>query len=245
MSFQGESCYITDFKDSLVYQTDFEIKIYREGQIMKFQCGECGKNYRFNEAKIKDEGVSLKCDNCSNMFFINGALVFSSTNQNSKLICHNCGEMIHERNLRCNKCNLILNKTREDLRIDNKYYENFGLEEQQEAPPAVVEPENSRKWQYSILAVFLVVVAASGSYYFFAHKTQSANAGIFAPIEKIFPKKQKKVEKDVVIMKSGEIYYVENIENDGEFLILTHRNGAKNKISQEEVLTISKAIIEQ
>jgi len=199
---------------------------------MKFQCGECDKYFTINNIQVADKDLDFQCDTCGNQFFINRNLSFSSSSKNSSMLCGNCGTLIPENNSVCDSCNLILNKSHEELRIDNKYYETLEIKNDGQ----VYNTNSGRKLSKRgmlipgiVVAIILPVISA---WYYTRNKTNE-----------IMPTGTR-IETQVVIMKSGQTYYADTIEKDGTYIEITSKNGVISKVLEKNVLQISKAIIE-
>ena len=200
---------------------------------MKFQCGKCCKYFTINNSIVANKGLDFQCDNCDNHFYLNRNLVFSSSAKNSNIICGNCGKLIPEKNKVCGSCNLILNKTHEDLRIDNKYYELLEIKGNgnvYKTHSGKILSKRSVLFPGLLVVIILFVIL---TWYF----TKTNN-------NKILSKETTRIETQVVIMKSGQTYYADKIEKDGAYIRITNKNGLTSEILEKDVLQISKAIIE-
>ncbi len=206
---------------------------------MKFQCGECEKNFIINNIHTAENELEFQCDNCTNKFTINRSLAFSSSNKNSKVFCGNCGKLIPEANKVCDSCNLILNKIHEELRIDNKEYEPLEIKEN----GYVCNTNSGKKLNIKkrllpvIIAGIFVLFIALGGYWFKTNNLLVVNA---TPSQKAA-----RIETQIIIMKSGHTYYADKLEKDGGYLRITSKNGTISKILESNILQISKAVIEE
>ena len=210
---------------------------------MKFQCGECDKFYKIDNIHVIIEDLNFKCDNCGNNFFINRNLAFSSSSKNSRIICENCGKLINEISKVCDSCNLVLNKTHEELRIDNKDYVPLEINRN-----GNVYNKNSGKSlkKRSILISWLItiLILSLTSVWYFINNNQKGNNTVLKQLASIIPKNKNRIETQVVILKSGQTYYADKIEHDGSYIKITNKNGLISKVLETNVLQISKALIE-
>ncbi len=212
---------------------------------MKFQCGECDKFYKLDDKNVSEDGLSFKCEQCTNVFFLNGNLVFSSSNANSKLLCENCGQLLHESRKTCENCNLILNKSHEELRIDNRYYQRLEQDDKDNVHAPNQPPQKKGKKGMVALTGLLLLIFATSALYFFGGNFDMLGSTPLSSTKSVSKNKPMKIEKNVVIMKSGDTYYVEKIEKSGDNFDLTHLSGAKSTVKEDDVLSITRAIIEK
>ncbi len=203
---------------------------------MKFQCGECEKYFTINNIHTIINDLNFQCDNCTNKFTINRNLVFSSSSKKSNILCENCGKLIPESHKICNSCNLILNKTHEELRIDNKYYEL--LEINANGNVYGTNSGNNLKKKKKLMPVTITVVVAIIVLAGYLIKTNS-----LLTVNTSLSQKVARIETQIIIMKSGQTYYADKVEKDGVYLKITNKNGAISKILKRNVLQISKAVI--
>lgn len=202
---------------------------------MKFQCGECKKYFTINNIHTANNDLEFQCDNCTNQFTINRNLAFSSSSKNSNILCENCGKLIPEVNKVCEFCNLILNKTHEELRIDNKDYESLEIN----AKGAVCSIHSGKKLSKTktlmpLITITVVVILIAFAGY------------IFLPIiDTVQSQNPERIETQIVIMQSGQTYYANEVEKDGVYLRITNKNGSTSKVLKRNVLQISKAVIEK
>ena len=202
---------------------------------MKFQCGQCKKYFIINNIHTAKNDLEFQCDNCTNQFTINRNLAFSSSSKNSNLVCENCGKLIPETNKVCKFCNLILNKTHEELRIDNKDYEPLEINES----GAVVSIHSGKRLSKNkillpliIFTVIVILIAFAG--YFF-----------LPIINTVQSKNSDHIETQVVIMQSGKTYYAKKIEKDGVYLVITNKDGSLSRVLQSNIMQIAKAVIDE
>lgn len=212
---------------------------------MKFQCGGCDKYFKIDNIHVIIEDLNFKCDNCGSDFFINRNLAFSSSSKSSRIICENCGKLINENSRVCDSCNLVLNKTHEELRIDNKDYEPLEINQN-----GNVYNKNSGKSlkNRSILisgpiTIVLILSLASAWYVINNNQTELKNT-VLKHLAGIMPKNKNHIETQVVILKSGKTYYADKIEHDGSYIKITNKNGLISEVLEKNVLQISKALIE-
>jgi len=206
---------------------------------MKFQCGECDKYFTINNIHNANNDLEFKCDNCTNQFIINRNLVFSSSSKNSKIVCGNCGKLIPEENKACDSCNLILNKTHEELRIDNKDYELLEINANGDLYNVNSGKQlRNKKALIPVITICCVLLSIALAWYLLKvnrvpimNTAKSQNAS--------------HIETQVVIMQSGQTYYADKVEKDGAYLRITNKDGAISKVLKSNVLQISKAVIEE
>ncbi len=204
---------------------------------MKFQCGECKKYFTINNSHNVNDELEFQCDKCSNKFTINRNLVFSSSSKNSNILCENCGKLIPESNKVCDSCNLILNKTHEELRIDNKYYESLSINGNGDVCSANtrIQIKNNKNLMPRILAVVVIILALVG-YLIGTNNLPFINAAPSLTTARI--------ETQIILMQSGQTYYADEVKEDGVNLRITNKNGTISKVLKSDVLQISKAVIE-
>lgn len=210
---------------------------------MRFTCGVCGKNYKIDDLKIAEEGLSPKCRNCNNQFEISKHKALSSTSGNSKVICDNCGQFVPEKIKKCPNCNLYLTNEREELRIDNKFYETLDEEAFPQQESENISPTGKRKPK--IVAFALATLLCCGTFFYIAAYTDIITPVISSPIKKLTQPEDTSIATKVIILNSGETYYVKEILTEGTTLHLKHLSGAENSISKDEVMMISDAVIEK
>ena len=216
--------------------------------MMKFKCGECGKLYRLKDENIPLDGITIGCKECSNEFTITANNALISSSRNTQIICENCNHHVDEALKQCPKCNLILNKAHEELRIDNNYYESLN-----EKPAEENVEENIELHERKVTKNKVPVVVASAIFFililcgvtFLSTTTDYLSPAISEPIRKIFATDPQSIETEIVILKNGETYYVKEITRDGDFLELLHLSGSKNRVKKQDVLSISKAKIDK
>lgn len=168
---------------------------------MKFQCGKCGKYYIINNVIVANKDLDFQCDNCDDHFYLNRNSVFSSSSKNSNIICGNCGKLIPEQNKVCDLCNLILNTTHEELRIDNKYYELLEINKNGKVYKTHAgKILSKRSVLFPGLLVFMILSVILAWYF-----TKTNN-------NKILSKDITRIETQVVIMKPGQTYYADKID---------------------------------
>ena len=202
---------------------------------MKFQCGECKKYFIINNIHTADNDLEFQCDNCTNQFTINRNLSFSSSSKNSKILCENCGKLIPEENRVCEFCNLILNKSHEELRIDNKDYESLEINANGDVYSINSGKKLSKKKTLMTLITFTVIVISIALAVY-----------IFLPIFNADqPQNSDRIETQIVIMQSGQTYYADKVEKDGNYLEITNKDGSTSKVLKSNVHQITKAVIEE
>ncbi len=215
---------------------------------MKFKCGECGKLYRLKDENIPLEGITIGCKECSNEFTITANNALISSSRNTQIICENCNHHVDEALKQCPKCNLILNKAHEELRIDNNYYESIDETPAEDNADEKIEPyeiKDARSKMPVVAASVIIFVLIIGGIAFLSATTDFMSPAISEPIRKVFATDPQTMETEVVILKTGETYYVKKITRDGDFLELLHLSGSKNRVNKQDVLSISKATIEK
>ncbi len=84
--------------------------------------------------------------------------------------------------------------------------------------------------------VFVLLIAGVGGYYVSARYLPSKNGSQSEAASR--------VERQVVILQSGQTYYAESIEEEGEMLSITVANGASVTVPKKDILQISKAVID-
>ena len=206
---------------------------------MKFQCGECNKYFAINNSHIINDDLEFQCDNCSNHFSINRNLVFSSAAKNSKMVCENCGKLVPETSKSCSACNLILNKTHEELRIDNKYYESLEIDNNGDIAKSNPAAHKAKK-RIGMPAIVTTTVILVGVAVGYLVKTDRFSFADFAQSQNL-----QRIEKQIILMQSGKTYIASKVEPNGIYLTLTTENGAKINILKNNVLQLSKAVIEE
>ncbi|MEI6258292.1 MAG: NINE protein [Deltaproteobacteria bacterium] len=91
---------------------------------MKTQCPnpECKKVYQFDDSKIPEAGIFVKCTNCNILFSIN----------KSSGICPKCSHNRKTNDLECSKCGIIYEKYKDNLDTkkekEPKFQETFNWE---------------------------------------------------------------------------------------------------------------------
>lgn len=211
---------------------------------MKFQCGKCDKYFKIDNINIVREDLNFKCNDCGNHFFINRHFAFSSSSKNSRIICDNCGKSINENNKVCDSCNLILNKTHEELRIDNKDYEPLEIKQNGDVYSDSGKILNKRNVLIPGLIITLILFIIS-AWYLASNNQKELTDSMLTSITNIIQKNKDHIETQVIIMKSGQTYYADKIEHDGIYLKITNKNGLISEVLEENILQISKAVIEE
>ena len=89
---------------------------------MRFKCGQCGTNYRYDAGKITGNGVILRCKGCDNKFAINKNHVIKARDTNSLRYCSNCNNASPINANNCAKCGFHFNIGKVSLIIDNNDY---------------------------------------------------------------------------------------------------------------------------
>lgn len=89
---------------------------------MRFRCGQCKTNYNFDDQKIPQNGIKLKCKHCNNSFVITINHVIKADDDKSQRFCSNCGAATAINANKCPKCNLLFNIGKSANVIDNKDY---------------------------------------------------------------------------------------------------------------------------
>jgi len=212
---------------------------------MKFQCGKCGKNYLIDNTDTIDKVLTIKCTNCDNSFFIRENLSFYSSSGDSKIICENCGQLVDEKSKACPSCNLVLDKQHEELRIDNKEYEKVVVHEGK-----AFQKQAGKKGGGKILLIvlFIAVLAAGGAFWFIANNPDKLNGTILESVTDMLSNltgQTARTETQVVLMKSGQTYYAEKIEHDGQDVKITAKNGLVVTVTKKDILQIATAVVEE
>jgi hypothetical protein len=212
---------------------------------VKFQCGICDKIYKIENLNALKSNLTFRCETCHNKFFIKKGATFSSSSKNSKVVCEVCDNFIHEEKRFCEFCTPTNNKTHDDLRIDNKFYALYDVNDNGKTYNRNTGKRvGSNKVLLPVCGLIFLVICLS-SIYFFSKKTKTSNSSISNTKGKFSPEKEKRREAQIVITKTGRTYYAKNIETDGNHLQLSNDNGEITKIRKEDVLQISKAVIEK
>ncbi len=215
---------------------------------MKFQCGKCQKMYRIDFVQVCLKDLSFKCEQCDNKFLIKKNLTFSSTSKNSKIVCENCGSFIDESQETCTSCNLVVNKPHEDLKIDNYFYELYEVNKNGRLYDKNTGKKigSSRIKTLVIAACFFISLATAASFFFLINRNnKTTEQQLSSIVEQLLPERQKDKEIQVILMKSGQTYYVKRIERDGPYLKIANNNGLLTEVLEKDVLQISKATIEK
>ncbi|WP_446010073.1 hypothetical protein [Candidatus Electrothrix sp.] len=208
---------------------------------MKFQCGRCGKKHFVDNVHTVEKTLTIPCDRCGNSFCIDENLSFSSASGNSKRICENCTQLVHEKVERCPSCNLVLNKRQEAKRIDNKEYEKVVVQDGK-----VVQKKGGKGGKKGIVAalILIILILSGGAFWFLSTRQDTLKGTVLEPIAEKMPNLSGREETQVVIMLNGTTYYADKVEKDGETLRITAKNGAVVEVAEKEVLDITTAVIE-
>lgn len=126
---------------------------------MRFKCGQCGTNYKYDAGKITGNGIILKCKGCDNKFAINKNHVMKARDANSQRYCSNCNNAAPIDANKCPKCGLHFNIGKVSLIIDNKEY--VSIEEEKGCVEKSVSffRRHQRSLSLSGAATILVVLA--------------------------------------------------------------------------------------
>lgn len=211
---------------------------------MRFSCGQCGKHYRIEESNIPAEGLESPCRGCDNQFLISANTSLTSTGGNSRIICDNCRELVVEGEKICPHCNLLLTTAHEELRIDNNYYESLDPHIPSPDNEEIEQQQDGRSKHKMLLGVVSCMFVVACAVFLFMKVIMKGDVETAGTINSLSPVSPKTVETNVMVLKSGETYYVDRIEKSGKTLHLTHMSGAENTVEEEEVLMITKGVIE-
>lgn len=211
---------------------------------MKFQCGECDKFYKIDNNNVSKKDLRFKCEDCGNYFSIKRDLSFSSSSNNSKILCENCGKAIEEGNKSCSSCNFIFSKLHEELRVDNKYYELLEANEKGKVFNKNTGKNIGRRRTLLSSALVIILLLSAATVYLLSNNPTTLNATSVSSIRNFLPEKRKITETQVVIMKSGATYYAETISKDGHQIKITNKNGITHNVLKSDVLQIATATIE-
>ena len=209
---------------------------------MKFQCGRCGKNYLVDNTDSLDKRLTIPCSRCGNSFSLDENQSFCSASGNSKIICENCGQLVHEKVKACPSCNLVLNKQHEATRIDNKEYEKIVVQNGK-----VTQNYKGKGGKKLILAtlIILVLIGAGASFWFLSTQQESIKGTLLEPISKKMPKLSSREDIQVVLMLNGTTYYAKKLENKDKIVRITTKNGAVVEVAKKDVLDITTAVLEE
>ncbi len=205
---------------------------------MKFQCGTCGKYYLIENAEEISSRQMLRCVECGNVFALHKNLAFSSSSRNSKLICKRCGSLIDEAGGACPVCNPALKSLREEFIIDNREYEFF------EVRKGKVRPKGraGRRNKAALLArsAFLVIVfAALAAALLPGGRRDALKTAVLKPLGIA-----SRTETQVVVMRSGQTYYAEQVEHLGGTAKITEKSGGVVTVAEKDIVQIAKAVTE-
>lgn len=209
---------------------------------MKFQCGKCGKNYLVDTGDAVNKALTIPCSSCGNSFSIDQNQSFSSACGNSKIICENCGQLVHEKVKVCPSCNLVLNKQHEANRIDKKEYEKIVIHDGR-----VYQEQGGKRKNRLLPAALLLLLsaAAGGALWFLCTRQYMLKGTVLESVAEKMPNLSGREEIRVVIMLNGQTYYGKKVKDDGEFLRVTTRNGAVVEVAKKDVLEVTTAVIEE
>ncbi len=206
---------------------------------MKFQCGTCGKYYLIENAEAVSSRQMLRCTGCGNVFVLHKNLAFSSSSRNSKMICARCGSLTDEAGGACAVCNPALKALREELMIDNREYEFF------EVRKGKVRPKRSKGGPKKAVllagaALFVIVLALLALLLLPGGTLDRLKTAALKPLGIT-----SKTETQVVIMRSGQTYYSENVEHLGGTARITEKNGNVVTVAEQDIVQIAKAVTEE
>ena len=211
---------------------------------MKFQCGECDKFYKIDNNNVSKKDLHFKCEDCGNYFSIKRDLSFSSSSNNSKILCENCGKAIEEGNKSCSSCNFIFSKLHEELRVDNKYYELLEANEKGKVFNKNTGKNIGRRRTLLSSALVVFILISASAVYFLSNNPAALNATGVSSIRDILPERKQITETQVVIMKSGTTYYAEKTAANGNYMKITSKNGMVHNVLKSDILQIATATIE-
>jgi len=206
---------------------------------MKFRCGTCGKYYLIENAEQIGSRQMLRCADCGNVFVLHKNLAFSSSSKNSKLICKRCGSLVDEAGGSCPVCNPALNSLREEFMIDNREYEFF------EVRKGKVRTKQSgggpsKAALLAGTALLIIVLAALAAALLPGGTRDALKAAALKPLGIT-----SKTETQVVIMRSAQTYYGENVEHLGGTAKITEKSGRVVTVAERDIAQIAKAVTEE
>lgn len=205
---------------------------------MKFRCGECGTYYFLEGRKKLRKQQSLRCLACDNVFAIAPDSFFSSK-RNSQLICAACGRFIEEADAVCS-CNRSAEDSgvQEAQRIDNKEYCFFVVRKGR------IRPKYRRKINWFARGLLLAgaIILATGILIVINMPGSKRDALKNAVLKTLHLPST--TETQIVITRSGKVYYAEHIEYNGTNASLTMKSGSLILIRKQDIQQIRKAVIE-
>ena len=209
---------------------------------MRIQCGKCNKLYNINGDSIPEKGASFKCKSCGNKLTVNANKTLTSASGNSKIACSNCGQLLHEDIRTCDKCDFKVNRVREDLRIDNKYYERLDMNEKGKIGPP--KPKRTRKVLAFCSVGVVCMTATALGYYYYSEGVDIPGFKFHSVIEKqnkseVVPESKTKL----VILKNGNTLNAQEVKKDGLYYFVKGDNGMVMEIKVDDVLQISEVVV--
>ena len=211
---------------------------------MKFQCGKCEKNFSIDNISAARKDLKFKCNNCDNTFIISKDRGFSSSSNNSKIICDNCGKSINESNRVCDSCNLVQKGARSGLKIDNRDYELLEIRKDGHLYNTVSGTSFTKKKVLVPVVIAVLLLSLSAALFLLKDIKHPYISAIRQSVLEILGEKKSRQVIHVVIMKSGQTYYAEQVEYKGSFVEITTRDGLDVEIPESSIMQISKAILE-
>jgi hypothetical protein len=204
---------------------------------MKFRCGDCGSYYLLEGRQKLRKKRSLRCLVCDNVFVI-AADSFFSSKRNSQLICNACGRFIEEADAVCScKCSAEESSVREAQRIDNKNYYYFVVRKGR------IQPKYRKvNWFARGLLLAGAIILATGILIIINMPGSKRDALKNAVLKTLHLPST--TETQIVIMRSGKVYYAEHIEYHGVNASITLKNGNLILIRKQDIQQIRKAVIE-
>lgn len=211
---------------------------------MKFQCGKCDKFYKIDNNNVSKKDLRFKCEDCGNHFSIKRDLSFSSSSNNSKILCENCGNAVEEGSKSCSSCNFIFSKLHEELRIDNKYYELLEANKKGKVFNKNTGKNIGRRRTLLSSALVIIVLLSATTVYLLSNNPTVLNASSVSSMKNIILERKQITETQVVIMKSGTTYYAEKISANGNSMEITSKNGIVHNVLKTDILQITTATLE-
>lgn len=211
---------------------------------MKFQCGKCEKNFSIDNISAARKDLKFKCSNCDNTFIISKDRGFSSSSNNSRIICDNCGKSFNENKNVCDSCNLDLKGAHRGLKVDNRDYEQLEIRENGHLYNTVSGANVTRVKVLIPVVIAVLLLSLTAALFLLKDIKHPYISAIRQSVSEILGEKKTRQVIHVVIMKSGQTYYAEQVEYKGSFVEITTRDGLDVEIPESSIMQISKAILE-
>ncbi len=205
---------------------------------MKFRCGDCGTYYLVEGIKKLRKKQSLRCIACDNVFVVQPDQRFFSSKRNSQLICNSCGQFVEEADGVCS-CDrdAAESSAQEAQRIDNKEYQFFIVRKGR------IQPKYKRvNWFARGLLLAGAITLATGIIIVVLMPSSKRDALKNTVLKTLHI--PSKTETQVVIMRSGKVYYAEHIEYNENKMSITTKEGNLIFIRKQDIQQIRKAVIE-